>query len=416
MCVLIHLIGQLHIRFGEKLVQERVPTRNSIGIQRGRPHVSARPLSASSLTVFSERKTRPESSCSTLSVGIVAGLSQIQEVCENGLQNRTKAEGARSKSWAGATEAHPIIYIGNNIVVHSEFENGAASHGSDCAQQDDVTSDSITHVSASKSDSVLLCVGDGKNDEPLVNADVPLSKSESSLLQLSETDGAMKHQSASFDMLALSGASLPLSASVPDLPQLRENGKMRKHDGFALPNLRSRLLGWKTDCAAITSSMPNIFHARNSPKQSRYELPLKPNKSKEKPLQKKEIILMLTSPRAMKIAEQDCEDRQTAVNTTSSLRSRGTAQMRGVGPQDEVDATKERALYDIRWNFPELRKRSCNNIARFALGYPLNDEQVQRQPRPKSSPADLRKSRQQLCVQCQQIVMLPCLVCLLALW
>jgi hypothetical protein len=344
-------------------------------------------------------------------------------------------EGSRSKSWAGAAEAHPISSNSNNTLLHFEFENGATSHKSDCAQQDEVTSDSSAHMSVSNIDSVLLHVGDSRNDkialthdalcdltvassEPSASANCLLSNSEPSLLQLSETDGALKHQSASFEMPELSSLSLPLSASVPDLPQLCENGKTRKHDRFTPTNLRSRVLGWKADCGAIISSLPNIFHARNSPKQSRYKHTSKAKESEGKPMQKEENILIPKLPHVVKPTDQVCEDRLAAVDTTSFLRSRGAAQMHSVGPQEEMMAAKEQVLYEIQWNFPELRKRSCSNIAKFALSYPLNDDkkQVPRQLRPRSSPAYMRKSLQQLCVHCQQIVMLLRLVCLLALW
>lgn len=427
---LIHLIGQLRVSFGAKLVQECVPTRSSIGIQRGRPHVSTRPLFTGNLTLLTESKARPESSCSTSRVRTVTDLCQVQEVCEN--DELSGVEGVRSKNWPGTTEAQPLSSDGNNTSLYFEFKNGAASHNSGCVEQDEVTSDSCACTSVSKSDSALLHVGNERNDEiavrhyalydltdagskPSVNADIVLSNSDSNLLQLCVTDSALKHHSASFEMPTLSSPSMPLSSSVPDLSQSYENGKSRKHDGFTPTKLKSKVLGWKTDCGAIISSLPNLFSARNSPKQSRYKHISKPKESEEKPMLKEEIVLMPKSPCVTKPANQNCEERLAAVDT----RSGGAVEMHSAWPQEEAEATEEPALYGIQWSFPEPRKRSYNHIAKFALSCSLNDDkkQVPHQSRPRSSPAYLCKFlQQQLCVHCQHIVMLPCLVRPLAFW
>jgi hypothetical protein len=356
----------------------------------------------------------PKSSCSTSEVWTVGELCQIQEACESDEQRRARMEGARIKSWPGTSEACPIASSGDNAVLHCEFENGATCHKSDCEQQDEVTCDSNAHTPVSTSDFVLLCVGDSRSDEIAVKHDAlhdlmvarskanmtakpVLSNSEPSLLQLSETDSAIRHQLATVEMPALSSPSLPVSSSVPDLSPVCEGGKSRTHDGFTPTKLRSRVRAWKTDCGAIISSLPNIFHAINSPKQNKCKHTSKPKEFEEKPMQKEDAIMRPKSSNVMKPTDQDCKDRLTAVDTTSLLRSQDEIRIHVVEPQDEAEIAKEQTLYGIQWNFPELRKRSCSNIAKFALDFPLNDEkQVPHQMRPRSTPPDLRKSLQHL--------------------
>lgn len=256
-------------------------------------------------------------------------------------------------------------------------------------------------MSVSSSDSVLLHVGD-RNDgialkyamcdmmvassKPSVNSSLLLSTSDPNLLHLWEVECAQKYQSAS-------SSHLHPSSSVPVLPQLCENDKNSKHDGFTPVKLKSKVLSWKTDSGAIFSSVPNFFHVRNSPKHNRCKHTSKSKESEEKPRQKEEMVI---TPKLPHVTQ--CKDRLPAVDIPSPAvilpRSQSTAQLQIVESQEEVEATREQALYDIQWNFPESRKMSCIHTAKFALNSPLNDDEklLPCQLRPVSSPADYCKS------------------------
>jgi hypothetical protein len=126
--------------------------------------------------------------------------------------------------------------------------------------------------------------------------------------------------------------------------------------------------------------------------------------SKKKLRWEEDIFKARKSHHVIEPTDQDCGT-LTLVDTTSPaviLRSPGTAETQSIRPQEQVEATNRPSLYDIEWRFPESRKKSCSHIAKFALNSPLNNDrqQLPRLSRPRSSPAHICKSVQQLRVLC----------------
>lgn len=423
-CLLIHLLGQLHVSFGAKLAQESVPTRSSVGTWRGHPHVSSQPLSASSLpnlTLVTESKKWPEMSHSTSEVQTLVDLCLNQEACKDDEQN--SVESVCSKKRAVSSEAHASSYTSNPTPFCFEFGSDVKRNMSNIDQPD-----SSGRVGVANSDSVLLQKGDNVNDEiPAkynASCDVTvaksklhvLSNSDPNLLHSWEIESARKHQS-------VSSPHRPLSSSVPNLVLLFDNGKSRKRNGSTMVKLKSKTFGWKTDCGTIFPSLPSFFKPRNSSDQSRYKHMSESEECKESKEKLRWEEDMFRAPKSYHVIEptdQDCGT-LTAVDTPSPaviLRSRGIAQTQSIRPQGQVEAANKRSLYDIEWSFPESRKKSCSHIAKFALNSPLNNDrqQLPHLLRPRSSPAHICKSLQHLCVLCQQTVMSAFFVVVFVMW
>jgi hypothetical protein len=389
-CLLIHLLGQWHVTFGAKLVQESVPERSSDGTWRGHQLLSADSLP--NLTVVAEKKL-PELSHRTLEA------QTVQEACESDAQS--SAESVCSNKQASS---YPTLL---------RSERSPNSRATSLETYFDEP-DSSWYAAVANSGSVLSEESDNVNEETAANHDAShrvavagsklraLSNSDPNLLCSREIGSAGKRQSALFERPRVSGRALPLSGSDPSLVPSHENGKSRKGNGFTLVKLKSKVLGWKSDCGTIFSAFPSSLPTRNSSHQSRYKHVCKAGESREKLRGEKEIFKAPKLHHAMDRANQDCVA-HVAVETPSPAvipRSRGAAQMRSVTPQEQEEATNEQFLYDIEWSFPESGKRSCGHIAKFALASPLSGDR-QRLPhlsRPRSGPVRICKSLQQLCV------------------
>ena len=413
-CILVHLIGQLHVSFGAK----------SLGIQGEHAHISTQPVSAGSLpnlTLLTESRKWPELSSRASKVLTVTDLHQIQEVCESDSQN--DEENFSDGSWTGPTQEHSPLCSNNPTLLHFESENdvrrvtnnGDTTHASDAGQQDEVTSDSSLNTSVADSDFVFLYMAnDRSTDIPLkqdalsdmpdaqsqicVNTNTVLFNSDPNLLLSWRAENAQNFLSPSLEMLPISSPNMSRSCSVMSLPQLSESGKHRRHNGFIPVRLMSQALGLKTDQGATFSSAPNLFSASNIPEQSRFRYIAGAKESEEQPRQKEEIIQIPKSYRVMKATDVNHQERlQTAGTTTSAviMRNQGMAQIHTVGPQEAVEA-----LCDGQWKFTEFKKMSCSRIATFDLTSPLNGDKklLPHLSRPNSSPAIFRKFLQQLCL------------------
>jgi hypothetical protein len=408
-CLLIHLLGQLHVSFGAKLVQESVPTRSSMGTWRGRQRLSANSLP--NLTVLTGSKKGPKLRHRMVEVQTMLDL----EVCENDAQS--SVESVCSDKRALSSEAGTSSYSSNPTLLHSEFGN-VIERNLKCR----VTSleinfdqpDSSWHSVAANSDSGLPEKGDDMNDKIAAKHNAShgvavarsklhvLSSSDPNLLCSSEIGSAEKSQSALFGRLSFSGRAAPLSSSAPNLVPSCENGKSGKGKGFTLVKLKSKVSGWKPDCGTIFSALPSFLQTRSNSDQSTYKHLCKPRESEERLMCEEEIFRAPKLHRVMDPKDQDC-GALVAVDTPSPAvipRGRGAAQMQCVMPQELEQAANEQSLYDIEWSFPESGKKSCSNIAKFALTPPLSSDRPQLPHlwRPRSGPAYICKSLQQLCV------------------
>lgn len=416
---MVHLIGQLHVSFGVKSLQVC-----NTGIQRGRPHISAQPVSASSLpnlTLLTESRKWPESSSRASKVLTVTDLHQIQEVCESDSQD--SEENVSDGNWAGSTQEHSPLCSKNPTLLHFESENdvkkvtnsGDTTHASDTGQQDEVTSDSSSGASVTDTDSFILYVANDRNSNiPLkqdalcdvtdarsqlsVNTNTVLFNSDPNLLHSWRAENAQSFLSASFEMLPISSPDISPSCSVTSLPQLSENGKRRRHNGFSPVGLKSQALGFKTHRGATFSSLPSLFSASNIPEQSSFKYIAGAKESEEKPRQKEEIIQIPKSYHVMKATDVNHKEGLQMAGTATSaviMRDQGMAQIPTVGPQEAVQA-----LCDVQWNFSGVKKLSRSRIATFELTSPLNGDKqlLPYQSRPNSSPASFRKFLQQLCL------------------
>jgi hypothetical protein len=352
-------------------------------------------------------------------------------VCEN--DEQSGVEKIRVSSGAGPTKEHLPLCRSDPTLPHFEFENdvknvtncGDNIHGSDCEQQDEVTSNSSASRSVSDTDSDLYVASDRSSQSPpehnvlcdmteiqsqlSVNANTGLVNSDPNLLHVWGAESAQNYSSASsLEMLPVSSPDMSVSRSVPNLSQFCENGRQRKHNGFSSVKMKSQVLGWKTDFGATFSSLPNLFAARNVPKQSRFKHTAETKESKGKPKQKEQIIAVPKSHNMVKPTDSK-EILQTAdtASCTVIMRNGGAARTQIVEPQETVEAINRRALYDIRWSFSEFKKMSPSHISTFELTSPLNDDKklLPHQSRPRSSSASFRKFLQLLCVLCQQSVM-----------
>ena len=416
---MVHLIGQLRDSFGAKFLRER-----SAEIQRGRPHVSTRPTSAGSLpnlTLLTESRKWPELSSRSSRLLTVTDLHEIQEVCESDSQG--SEEDIRDGSWAGSTQKHSPLYSNIPTLPHFESENdvkrvtnsGDTTHASDTGQQDNVTSDSSSSMSVVDSDSVLLYMAnDRSSDIPLkqdvlcdvtdarsqlgVNTNTVLFYSDPNLLHSWRAENAQNFLPASFEMLPIYNPDISPSCSVTSLPQLSENDKRRRHDGFFPVRPKSHALGLKTDRGPTFSSLPCLFSASNMPEQRRSKYIAGAKESEEKPRGKEKIIQVPESYHVMKGTDTNHKERlQTADTATCAdiVRNQGMAQKHTVGPQAAVEAP-----CDVQWNSSELKKMSYSRIATFELTSPLNGDKklVPYQSGPNSSPASFCKFLQQLCL------------------
>jgi len=425
-CILVHLIGLLHVSFGAKSVRVR-----SAGIQRGHPDISAWPISAGSLPnlmLLTESRKWPELSSHASEVLTVTDVHQIQEVCESDGQN--SKENVSDGSWAEPTEERSHLRSSNPTLLHFESENdvnrvtnsGDTTHGSDTGQQDEVTSDSSSSTCVADSDSFILYIANERSsDIPLkqdalcyvtgaqsqlgVNTNTVLFNSDPNLLHSWRAENAQNFLSASLEMLPISSPDVSPSCSVTSLPLLSENGSCRRHNGFFLVKPKSQALGLKTDQGVTFSSLPNLFNASNKPEQSRLKYIAGAKESEEKPRQKEEIIQIPKSYHVMKATDVNHKERLQTAGTAASaviMRNEGMEQMHTVGPQEAVDA-----LYDNQWKSKEFKKMSCSHIATFELTSPLNRDKklLPYHSRSNYSPASFRKFLQQLSLWCQQGVM-----------
>jgi len=416
---LVHLIGQLHVNFGAKSLRAC-----SAGIQRERPHISTQPISAGSLPnlmLLSESRKWPELSSRASKVSTVTDLHQIQEVCESDSQNGE--EDISDVSWTEPTLEHSPLCSNSPTLLHFEFENdvkrvmnsGDTIDASDTEQEDEVTSDSSSYTSVADSDFVFLPLADDKSsDIPLkqgalcdmpgaqsqlgANTNTALFNSDPDLLHLWRAQNAQNFLSASFDMLPNSSPDISPSCSVTSLPQLSDNGKCWRHNGFFPVRLKSQALGLKTDRGVTFSSLPSLLSDSNIPEQSRFKYNAGARESEEKPRQKDEIIQIPESCHVMKATDVNHKERlQTAGTATSAVikRNQGMVQMHTVGPQEAVEA-----LCDVQQNFSEVKKMSCSRITTFELTSPLKGDKklLPHQSRANSSPACVRKFLQQLCL------------------
>ena len=398
---MVHLIGQLHVGFGAKLVRVY-----NTGIQRSRPHISTWPVSAGSLpnlTLLTESTKLPE-----------ADLHQIREVCESDEQD--SVENIRDGSWAGPTKEHSPLCSSNPTLLHFESENdlkrvaisGDTTNESDSGQQHEVTSDSSSSTFLSDNDSVFLYMaGDRFSEIPVkqnalcdmtdtrsqlsVNTNTMLFNSDPNLLHSWRAESAQSYLSASFEMLPISSPDISPPCSVTNLPQLCENGKHRRYNGFFPVGLKSQVLGWKTDHGPPFSSLPSLLSTSNILEQSRFKYTAGAKESEKKPRQKEEIIQIPKSYHVMKSTDMNHKERLHTADTATSkvvTRNQGIAQMHAVGPQEVVEA-----LNDSQWNFSEFKKMSCSRIAAFDLTSPLNDDKklLPHQSRPKTNAASFRK-------------------------
>jgi hypothetical protein len=351
----------------------------------------------------------------------VTDLHQIQEVCESDSQNGE--ENFSDGSWTGPTQEHSPLCSNNPTLLHFESENdvrrvtnsGDTTHASDTGQQDEVTSDSSSSTSVADSDFVFLYMADDRSsdippkqdalcDVPEaqsqlgVNTNIVLCNSDPNLLLSWRAENAQNFLSPSLEMLPISSPNMSPSCSVTSLPQLSENGKHRRHNGFIPVRLMTQGLGLKMDRGATFSSVPNLFSASNIPEQSIFRYIAGAKESEEQPRQKEETIQIPKSYHVMKATDMNHKERlQTAGTATSAdmMRNQGMAQMHTVGPQEAVEA-----LYDVQWNLTEVKKMSYSHIATFELTSPLNGDKklVPHLSRPNSSPAIFRKFLQQLCL------------------
>jgi hypothetical protein len=319
--------------------------------------MSSQPLSANStpnLTLLTESKKGPELSHCTTEVQSLLDLCLIQEACKDDEQNNVKS--VCSKKWAGSSEAHASSYTSNPTLLRFEFGSDVERNMCNIDQPD-----SSGHMGVTKSDSVLLQKGDNVKDETAAkrNALCDVTVAKSKLHVLSNSDPNLLH---SWEIESARKRQSVLSSSVPNLVLLFENGRSRKRNGFRAPKSYHVIQPTDKDCGTLT-----------------------------------------------------------AVGTPSPaviLRSRGIAQAQSIRPQGQVKTSNKQSLYDIEWSFPESRKKSCSHIAKFALNSPLNNDrqQLPHLSRPRSSPAHICKSLQQLCVLCQQTVMSACFMVMFVMW
>jgi hypothetical protein len=332
----------------------------------------------------------------TSKVLTVADLDQIKEVCENDEQNM---ENMSISSWAGPTKAHSPLCSCNPILLHFECENdvknvtncGDNIHGSDCEQQDEVTSNSSTSRSVSDTDSDLYVASDRSSQSPpkhnvlcdvteiqsqlSVNANTGLVNSDPNVLHVWGAECVQNYSSASsLEMLPVSSPDMSVSCSVPNLSQFCENGRQRKHNGFSSVKMKSQVLGWKTHFGATFSSLPNLFAARNVPKQSRFKHTAETKESKAKPKQKEQISAVPKSHNMVKPTDLNRKEILQTADTASCtviMRNGGAAWTQIVEPQETVEAINRRALYDIQWSFPEFKKMTCSNTATCEITLPV---------------------------------------------
>ncbi|PNF37013.1 hypothetical protein B7P43_G08061 [Cryptotermes secundus] len=380
------LKGQLHVSFGAKLAQECAPTQSSIGIRRGRPHMSSQPLSAGSLpnlTLLTESKKWPELSHCTSEAHSLVGLCLVHEACEHDEQNNV--ESACSKKQAGSSEAHVSSYTSDPTPLHFQF-------GSDERNVSNVDQpDSSGRIGVANSDSLLLQEGDNVNDE-IEMCDVRVAKSKLHVFSNSDPNLFYSWEAESArNCQSLSSPDVTLSSSVPNFVLLFENGKSRKKNEFTPLKLKSNAFSWKTDRGTTFPSLPGFFKPGNSSDQSRYKPMSESEESKEKLRLEEDLFRAPKSYHVTEPTDQDCGT-LTAVDSPSTAvipRSRGTAQTQGIRPQGQLEAANKQSLYDIKWSFPESIKKSCSRIAKFALSSPLNNErqQLPHLSRPRSSPA-----------------------------
>jgi len=381
----------------------------------------------------------PELSTRASKVLTVTDLHQIQEVCESDSQNSeedinngSRTEPAQELSPLCSKYPTLLLFESKNDVKRvtnnedttlgsdtgqqdevTSDSSGDTTLGSDTGQQDEVTSDSSSSTSSADNDFVYMA-DNRSSDIPLkqdtlchvteprsqfgVNTNTSLFNSDPSLLHLWRAENSQNFLSASCEVLPISSPDISPSCSVTSLPQLKENGKRRRHNMFFPFRLKSQACGFKRYRGATYSSLPNLFSANNIPEQSRFKYIAGAKESEEKPKQKEEIIQIPKSCHVMKATDVNHKARlQTAGTVTSAviMRNEGMTQIHSLGPQKAVGS-----LCDIQWNFSECKKMSCGDIATFELTSPLNGDKkpLPYQSRPNSSPASFRKFLQQLCL------------------
>jgi hypothetical protein len=326
-------------------------------------------------------------------------VQTVVEASEN--DERNSVESVGGKKWAASSEAHTSSYTSDPALLRFESGNEVEKSMSSIDQPD-----SSGHVGIANSNSVLPQKVDNVNDDIAAKHNASydvtvarsrlrvLSNSDPDLLRSWEIESARKRQ-------AVSSPDVPLSSSVPNLMLLCENGKSRKRNGFTLVKLKSKVYGWKTDCETIFSSLPSLFKTGNSSDHSRYKHISESEVSKKKLSWEEDVFKAPKSHNVIAPTDQHC----LTVDIPSPvviLRSPGTAETQSIRPQEQVEATNRPSLCDIEWSFPESRKKPCSHIAKFVLNSPLNNDrqQLPHLSRPRSSPAHLCKSVQQLRILC----------------
>ncbi|XP_069700967.1 cytospin-A-like isoform X2 [Periplaneta americana] len=276
------------------------------------------------------------------------------------------------------------------------------------------SSDSSVGVRTSMStrESNMLFVRHGSENnitpkcEDMKNISFPLSKSESNLMHYwgddKKTDDHIVMKAQNFEKKSF-------SSSEPNLLQIFGNRKNKIREGLSASKLKSKILGWKADCGGIFSSLPNIFQNKNSSKQNKPKNVIvketngmKGSKKDHSPLRKSLKLKEVLSPPKSPSNRSSRKKVPAVVIVPSPVVSppthQNTEELQEVGSKKKIPPVQEKTLYDIKWNFPEARKRSWSHIAKFALGMSQNDETAQDvqqppEPRPKSSPAKISSQK-----------------------
>jgi hypothetical protein len=263
-------------------------------------------------------------------------------------------------------------------------------------------------MSVSDSDSfVLYMANDSRSENPLkldashdvmgarpqlgANKNSVLFSSDPNLLQSWRAESNQKYLSASLETLPISSTDTSPSCSVTNLPQLGENGKRRKSNGFFPVRPKPQALGLKRDRRRMFSSLPSLFSASNVPKRSRLSFTAGEKESKEKLKQKEEIFLISKSHRVTQPTDMNHKERLQTVDTSTSadiVRNQGMAQTHTAGPQEAVAG-----LCDIQWDFSECKQMPPRRFAAFELTSPLHGDKklLQHHSRPDSGSANIRK-------------------------